>query len=257
MHPILLDSPRITSYGLLMVLAIVIGWIMGRRNAAAMGLAAGVFDLMVPLVIGAALLGIWIGERFLGTGDRVLYLGLLPATAAGIGYCLLRKIRLGLIGDIVAAPLAMSIVIGRIGCYFAGCCWGKVCEVPWGARFPIGSAAHLHHLLHGMIPASSPFTRPLHPTQIYEAAGAAFVGMLVMNWLPIRKTWGEGFLVFAIGYALVRFAVEFLRDDDSPRIGPLRLSQAISVAVFVVCLVTWIVRRTMPALRVNPDVPKA
>jgi len=82
------------------------------------------------------------GLEFLG--------GLIGATVATVGFCYLKKLSLRLYLDI-GAPCAMwGLVFGRLGCFFNGCCFGGVCEVPptheprysWAVRFPFASPAH-------------------------------------------------------------------------------------------------------------------
>jgi phosphatidylglycerol:prolipoprotein diacylglycerol transferase len=255
MHPILFESPRITSYGLMMVMGIVVAWMMARRQAAIFRRPPWTIDLMAPLVVGAGMTGVWLGERAMGEGDRVLYLALLPAVAVGIGYSLFVRIPLGVMGDIVGVPIGMAIVIGRLGCFLAGCCFGSLCEhdnLRIGIRFPIGSLAHHHQMLNGWLGPDSPYARPVHATQLYEAVGVSIVSIAAAQWMPRRRAWGETFLILAMGYAAVRFVVEFFRGDFSPMVGPLRLSQALSVGVFAAALATWIARRRMAGCRVEP-----
>src|SRR2546430_341223 len=79
--------------------------------------------------------------------------------------------------------LAIAHFFGRLGCYAAGCCWGKVCHLAWGARFPRSSLAFEGLSRDGTIPAGANFTPPLHPTQLYEALAelAIFTGLVVLR----------------------------------------------------------------------------
>ena len=84
----------------------------------------------------------------------VFYGGLLGATLAGITYVRVRALPLWKVADILAPSVALGYVFGRIGCLFNGCCYGRMCDVPWAIRFPS------EHETHG---------QPVHPTQIYDS----------------------------------------------------------------------------------------
>jgi len=82
------------------------------------------------------------GLEFLG--------GFIGATIATVGYCFLRKQSLRLYLDIMAPGAMWGLAFGRLGCFFNGCCFGGVCEMPqthearyeWAVRFPFASPAH-------------------------------------------------------------------------------------------------------------------
>ena len=92
-------------------------------------------------------------------------------------------------------PCAITIAhgFGRIGCFFAGCCYGRETECFLGVKFP-------------MLP------RPVHPTQLYEAA-FLFLLFAVMSYLVLKKGFRHNMSVYLVSYGVFRFAVEFLRDD--------------------------------------------
>jgi prolipoprotein diacylglyceryltransferase len=126
MHPWLLQNPSISAYGACIVGGIVLAWLLARRQARRAGLDASHVDLLVPLLVAAGLAGAWI---FGGLTDAVVdasahgtvLLGsLLVATAAGIVFALIARIPLGILGDIAAAPVALGISCGRVGCFFCG-----------------------------------------------------------------------------------------------------------------------------------------
>jgi prolipoprotein diacylglyceryltransferase len=111
-------------------------------------------------------------------------------------------------GFAVSMPLAQGI--GRIGCFFHGCCIG----LPWDGPLAVTIAGV-----------------PRHPAQLYEsAADLALAGTL---WAVRRRPRTEGHLFKAalVGYAAIRFVLEPLRGDQGWKIGPL-------TAVQVVCALT-------------------
>ena len=104
--------------------------------------------------------------------------------------------------DITVTGMALGHGIGRIGCFCAGCCFGLPTTLPWGVKFPL-LGEHVH-------PYSLVF---VHPTQIYEAVFdlANFV-VLFCLWRK-RKFPGQVFAFYLINYGVIRFLLEYLRND--------------------------------------------
>ena len=268
MHPWLLEHPPISTYGTCIVLALVVAWLWARFRARAAGVDSSRIDLLMPVLMGAGLLGAWGFGKFTDalTGElangTVLVGALLTATAAGIGYALLCRIRLGILADICAAPLALGIGIGRVGCFFAGCCYGSVCAVPvrpaWltGVRFPAGSLAYVHQVRVGeLVVEGTNSSRqagsyigvqsslPVYPVQLYESALCVLLAVVIWRWRvrDERGVTGQKFLAMGLGYAGIRFGLEFLRADNPP-VGGLTFSQWGAILIAVLALTTWILR---------------
>ena len=121
---------------------------------------------------------------------------------------------------VIQAPIAQ--LFGRLGCLAAGCCHGRPAwNLPWAVTFPARSASAFQGV-------------PVHPTQLYEAAGlVAVFAVLVVLW---RRPQTRGVLLgaYLIGYATLRFTVEYFRGDLRPMLGPLSLNQVICVAAVAV-----------------------
>ena len=163
----------------------------------------------------------------------------------------LPSLRIGILGDFCAAPLVLGIAIGRLGCYFAGCCFGKVCPEPTpltAVQFPAASFAWLHHVHEGLVPASVEASLPVYPVQLYESAGCLVLALLLWRWptrfVPGKAVPGEGFLAMGVGYALLRFVVEFWRGDNVP-ISGLTFSQWVGVLIVVLAAITFYARRQL------------
>ncbi len=103
--------------------------------------------------------------------------------------------------DSVAIPMLLAQILGRLGCFLHGCCFGVPSQMPWATRFEALSPA-------GM--AFGPAR--LHPVQLYEMAGCAFLLMLVARARVSQPT-GVPAMVFVGGYALLRLCMEGLRGD--------------------------------------------
>ena len=70
------------------------------------------------------------------------------------------------------------------------------------------------------------------PTQLFEAAAllALFAFLYVLYRRGRRYTAGA----YLVGYAVIRFGMEFLRGDPRAAVGPFSISQTISIVMIVV-----------------------
>jgi phosphatidylglycerol---prolipoprotein diacylglyceryl transferase len=179
---------------------------------------------------------------FLRSGG-VFYGGLLGAILAG--YFLMRRYKLPWwkTADACAPGIAIGNFFGRQGCFAAGCCWGKPTTLPWGVKF-----TELGHEITGV-----PTDAYLHPTQLYESFAMLIVFFFLL-WLYKHKRFsGQVILSYVLLYSVIRFGIEFLRDD--PRgdlfglttLTGLSTSQIISIIVGTGALVLMLVRRRRAA----------
>lgn len=183
-------------------------------------------------------------------GGLAYYGGLLTASAAGLWLLRRDRLPIGAVCDAVGAVLPIGLFFGRLGCFFGGCCFGKVTDSPLGLSFPAFSAASEKQFRDGLIAAKHFPSLPVHPTQLYEAAGCLLIALVLGAWLLPRKRWdGQVMLAFLASYALLRFGLEFLRDDDRGAWLGLSTSQWIGVVVLlgVVVGVRLLRRRTLAA----------
>ncbi|MGD0361375.1 MAG: prolipoprotein diacylglyceryl transferase [Bryobacteraceae bacterium] len=171
----------------------------------------------------------------------VFYGGLIAALIAAIVY--MRRHRLPALptADVFAPGIALGHGIGRLGCFAAGCCWGKPTNLPWAVTF----TNPVSHELVGV-----PLDIKLHPTQLYESV-AEFLIFGVLFW-RIRRPHPPGAIIslYLILYSTVRFLVEFVRYHEQPNPfgGPLNASQWISL--FLIALgAAWFLWRGRPGLR--------
>ena len=140
--------------------------------------------------------------------------------------------------DACAPGIAIGNFFGRQGCFAAGCCWGKPTTLPWGVKF-----TELGHEITGV-----PLDVRLHPTQLYESFAMLLV-FFFLFWLHKHRRFdGQVILLYALLYSVIRFAIEFLRDD--PRgdlfglttLTGLSTSQLISLIVGAGALVLLVLR---------------
>jgi phosphatidylglycerol:prolipoprotein diacylglycerol transferase len=130
--------------------------------------------------------------------------GLIGAFIAAAWY--VRKNHMPPLGtcDAFAPGLALGHAIGRIGCFAAGCCYGKPTHHWWGVTFKNPLAAEI---------TGTPLGTPLEPTQLLESAVELANFFFLMWLLKRRKFDGQVFGAFMVVYGVARFFLEYLRDD--------------------------------------------
>jgi len=183
-------------------------------------------------------------------GGLVYYGGLLGALVFVCIYVAVTRLRPGRVLDVIAPPAALGLGFGRIGCYLNGCCWGKVCDLPWAVRFPevaytVGDAvrpspAFEHHLRCGLVSRSDGWSLPVHPTQLYALAANWIVFGVLMLYFPRRRAPGQVASLFILLYAGQRFAIEFYRGDKAPLALGLTLAQLTSLGMMAVGLAVFL-----------------
>ena len=167
-----------------------------------------------------------------GIGGLSMLGGVVLSLAGIFVFSRLKKIPILVLGDIIAPAFALGIALTRIGCFMVGCCFGQVCNVPWGVVFPEGS-----------IPDSIPGLsgQPIHPTQLYSSfyGWVIFAALLLLD----RKRRSNGFVlgVFFIMYGVARFSVDFVRFYNDSLFNAFgytwTINQAISLFMFLTGLV--------------------
>ena len=180
-------------------------WAARRRSLAAGDVRALVVAALFGGLIGATALQLIAG----GTPGKTI----LGGIAGGWILVVLAKRERGLrrpLGDAFAFAIAGGEAVGRLGCFLAGCCYGKVANVPWAVWD------------HGA---------PRHPTQLYSAL-AALLTLAVIAILERRGSLPDNGVFFVQGalFCALRFLVEFYR--DVPAYGGLSLAQYACAAGF-------------------------
>jgi len=121
--------------------------------------------------------------------------------------------------DAFAPGIALGQAIGRLGCFAAGCCWGKECYLPWGVRFRSNFAAPV------------PLDKPLHPVQLYESAADLVIFAVLYRLYTRAHRPGDTFALYLILYSIARFSIEFFREHEQPLVGPFSLTQWIALGL--------------------------
>lgn len=181
------------------------------------------------------------------SGGLTYYGGFIGASL--VGYFRLKKDRFPFLraADMAGFAIALGLGFGRMGCLLAGCCFGRPLDAPWAIVFPSMSPAAEKQAQLGLLPSAHHASLPVHPTQLYESAGALAIAAFLMLWLHPRKRYdGHVFVAFVGLYAGLRFMLEFLRSDDRGGLFGLSTSQLIGLGLATLALFGhyWLVRRS-------------
>lgn len=251
---------NLPTYGFLVSLGVLVGLLISVRNSEKEGInpdTAWNFGILVVLagIVGAKVLyiindwGIYSAhpsEIFsLSTlqAGGVFSGGLIGAFAAAAWY--IRKHHMPPLAtcDAFAPGLAMGHAIGRVGCFAAGCCYGKPTHHWWGVTFTNPLAASL---------VGTPLNEPLQPTQLFESAVELAIFFILM-WMFRRKKFdGQIFGTYLFLYGIARYFLEFIRDDPgrgSVFGGAMSGTQLISICLVITGGLIWWLR---PARRAVP-----
>ena len=246
MHPVLFSIGPLTaySYGCMIAVGVLYAFWLSSRRAAGYGLDR---DELYNLGL-AGLAGGLVGAKLLYiivelpailkdpsillniTDGFVVYGGILLGFAVPFFVCRKKGLPFLRYLDIAVAGVAGAQGFGRIGCFLAGCCYGKHTDAWFGVRFPENSLA--------------PAAIPLIPTQLISSAGDFLLSGILILLYRRKHADGEVSAWYLILYAIGRFLTELLRGDPRGKIGILSTSQAISVVMFAAGCILLAARRS-------------
>jgi phosphatidylglycerol---prolipoprotein diacylglyceryl transferase len=257
MYPILLELGPLTvyTYGVLLAAAYLLGLKLAMVRAKSRNLdQTRILDLGIYIIIsalvGAKLLLLVTDFRTFTDNPRellslarsggVFYGGLILAVSVALWY--IRRIGLPLwtTCDVFAPGIALGHVVGRLGCLFAGCCYGKPTSVPWAITFTDPFAA---------TNVGTPLNVPLHPTQLYEAGAEALILLLLLGTERRGRPYpGRTFWLYILLYSISRYVIEIYRGDPRGTIGIFSTSQFISLllAPLAIGMLLYLGRRQAP-----------
>jgi phosphatidylglycerol:prolipoprotein diacylglycerol transferase len=121
--------------------------------------------------------------------------------------------------DVFAPGVAIGQAVGRLGCFAAGCCWGRECDLPWGVRFRSDFAAPV------------PLDKTLHPVQLYESAANFLIFAVLLRMCSKEHRPGQVIGWYLVLYSTARFIVEFFRVHEQSLVGPFSLTQWIALGL--------------------------
>lgn len=248
----------ITTYGIFLALGMLLALLVAARLGARDGLPKDrIYDLglwtLVGGLVGSKLLMLLVEPDvqiftldFLRSGG-VFYGSLLGGFFAVVFLVRFYKLPFWKVADAFAPGVALGQAFGRQGCFAAGCCWGKTTDLPWGVQFtPLG-----HEYTGVPIVYGDGLPMHLHPVQLYESFIMFAVFGLLIYLHRHKKFDGQILIIYGIIYSIVRFSLEFIRDDPRGDLfgftsaTGLSTSQGVSliVAVSSVIFLIWRLRK--------------
>jgi phosphatidylglycerol---prolipoprotein diacylglyceryl transferase len=252
MHPVLFKFGGIPiyTYGVLVAAGVLLSLWYGRRQAPRAGVDPdklwnmGIYFVLVALIVAKIWLVLSSWDYYLANPRDIFsvatfqsggtfYGGVVGGVLAILLYTHFQKMPLLPTLDVVGAALPIGHAIGRLGCFFAGCCYGKPTTLPWGVTFTNPTAEQL---------AGTPLGVHLHPTQLYEAT-LEFLNFFFLMWLARRQRFvGQIFGAYLMLYGTERGIIEFFRGDPGRTMmfhDTVSLMQLVSVVLILTGIFLW------------------
>lgn len=236
----------IHGYGLMIAIGILCCIAMAMYRAKKYSLdAEAILDIAIWGVlagfVGAKLLYVVVEfESFtknpmslLGSEGFVVYGGIIAGVLAAVVYCRKKNLAFMEYFDLAVPSISLAQGFGRIGCFLAGCCYGRETESFLGVTFPADSMA--------------PSGVKLLPTQLFSSAGDFLImGVLLLYYKKNTRTGNVG-AMYLLLYGIGRFLIEFLRADDRGGFAGLSTSQIISIIMVVLSAVLFVCNKRREA----------
>lgn len=240
MHPILIriGSFYIPTYGVLVALGFLAGLGITLRLAQRIGLSPNKITNLAVYCAMAGIVGAKLFMFLFDLGDYinnpgqiftletlqaagVFHGGFIAAFIVAVLYVRHQRMPAFPTMDAFAPGIALGQAIGRLGCFAAGCCWGKECNLPWGVRFRSDEAAPV------------PLDKTLHPVQLYESAADLILFAILYQRFNRAHRSGAIIGLYLVLYSIARFIIEFFRVHEQPLVGPFSITQWIALALLI------------------------
>ncbi len=225
----------IYGYGLMIGIGVMLAMIIGDKRAKGKGLNG---ELVYGLTIAVVILGFAAAKvlfiitqwrdfikdplSYLSSEGFVVYGGIIGGILVAILYCKLKKVNGFDYLDLMVPSVAVAQGFGRIGCFLAGCCYGRETTSPIGVVFTHSAFA--------------PNNVRLIPTQLIMSAGDFVIAAILLWFSSKPRKRFQTTILWVLLYSIGRFLVEFLRADARGNVGALSTSQFIAIICIPVCL---------------------
>jgi phosphatidylglycerol---prolipoprotein diacylglyceryl transferase len=246
MHPVLFQAGPITiyTYGALVAAGVIFAIWFASHDARNFGLSPirmwnlGIYGILLALVSSKIWLILSASDYYFANPRELFspatlqsggtfYGGLIGGLIWTIAYARAQKMPLLTTLDAASAPVAFGHAVGRLGCFAAGCCFGKPTNLPWAVTYTSEIAARI---------SGTPLHVAVHPTQLYEAL-AEFANFAILYAIG-RRTRVPGHVVgaYLALYGVERGLIEFVRDDPGRTLlfhNAVSLMQFVSLALLI------------------------
>ncbi|MFO7979567.1 MAG: prolipoprotein diacylglyceryl transferase [Candidatus Aminicenantes bacterium] len=226
MFPVLVKIGPVTihTYGFMMAVGVAFGlWFVyvqaKKRDLPAVKIIDMAFYTIIISLVGAKLV-LFIGNASyyiqypgelltLARSGGVFQGGLIAGLVFALWYLWKHKIPTWKTADIIAPAVALGHGFGRIGCFSAGCCYGRASSTPLAVTF---TSEYAHNL------TGIPIGTSIHPVQLYESSLNFLNFIILFIILKKKKLDGIVFSFYIINYSIIRYFTEFYRGDHSPEL---------------------------------------
>lgn len=218
LESVLADKVLIPMYGLFLALAFSLSYVQSVVGAMRLKLDPKHIENLFLVIVVSSVIGSrgfhvlfenfsYFRERpiemfYFWQGGFTFYGALLLAMLSAVSYAFYSKLDIPKYCDIAAIAIIVGLIVGRLGCFLAGCCWGHPTTMPWGVSF-----THPHTF-------ASPRGVPLHPTQLYESFLCIGIYLHLLRQINIQKYDGQITVHAMAMYATARIFVEAFRGDS-------------------------------------------
>ncbi|NVL90029.1 MAG: prolipoprotein diacylglyceryl transferase [Desulfobacterales bacterium] len=249
MHPVLfhIGSFTLHTYGIFVAIAFLSAVALALREARRVGEDANnildlCFYVLIAAIIGSRILYVLVNWSTFSQdpleilriwhGGLIFYGGFFGALLAALLYIRKKGLPLLRTADIMAPSIAFGQFVGRIGCFFAGCCYGKICNLSWAVVFTNPESL-------------APKGVPLHPTQLYSSLNSLLIFLVLVGLRRIKGFEGRIFWTYVLLYGITRSILEYFRGDDRGMFldGMLSTSQLIGIIMAVIAIAMMIILR--------------
>ncbi|MCA1901892.1 MAG: prolipoprotein diacylglyceryl transferase [Candidatus Hydrogenedens sp.] len=197
------------------------------------GLIGGLIGAKTYYVVQYEGLSHWYEMLIFWTGGYVFFGAFIGGTIGVWLYLKKNKIPFLPSADISVPFLCLGHAIGRLGCFLNGCCFGDLCNTPWGIIYPADSGILDHHKFLRLLPNGAQVPIPIHATPIYEVIGLIMIFFLLRMIYKNKSYNGQVLLWYFCLYGAWRFFDENFRGDSSHEIFGMTASQTIALTVCI------------------------
>ncbi|MBW1910351.1 MAG: prolipoprotein diacylglyceryl transferase [Deltaproteobacteria bacterium] len=238
----------IHTYGLFMAAGFFVGIIVTLKIGKLEGISPQQimdmgFIIILSAIVGSRLLYVLLNITYyshepveifkMWRGGLVFSGGIIGVIMAMFRYSERRNLSLWKIGDLWAPAAAVGQAIGRIGCFMAGCCYGKPTDLKWGVVFTYPNSL-------------APINISLHPTQIYSSILGFIIFFILLIIRSKKKFEGQVFLWFLILHSTARLAIERFRGDDRGMLlnSNMSITQFVTIFILIASVVALMVLKS-------------
>ena len=239
MYPDLITIGPFTlhTYGVFVALGFTVGILVTIRLGRTQGFTAQqimdmAFVMMLWAIVGSRAMYVLMNLDYfkehpldglkIWQGGLVFSGGLVAVGAAMVWHLRRNRLSFWEVGDLWAPAIALGQGIGRIGCFMAGCCYGRPTNLPWGVIFKDPQTL-------------APQGIPLHPTQLYDFLSGSLI-FLILLFVTLKKRYtGQVFIWFLILHSTARLITERFRGDDRGIIPgtDMTITQGLAVLILI------------------------